>query len=341
MVLGPLLFFALLTVVHTWPLASDPAHLGRDNADTQLNAWIVSWIAHQLPREPTHLFDANIFFPERRALAFSEPLIPPGVCAIAPRALGASAMLTYNLLLMAGFFLTALAGYALGRRLTGDRLAGLLAGSLVSFGPHTLTRLAHLQAHWLVTLPLALLALDAVVRKRTWRPALALGGCMALLAMTSGYGLALGVAAVGAGWLARADEWWPHWRRLLPRLSAAALLSVLLALPVLLPYWHVVEEQGISRDTSEAASLAALPPPSWPRPRGSTCPCGATTSIGPRAGPTSRVWPRSPSPRWPSPAAAGETRAPACSWASLSRGACSRSVRPHLSMRHSGSSSRR
>ncbi len=259
MALGPLLFFILLTVIHTWPLASDPAHLGRDDADTRLNAWIVSWVAHQLPREPTRLFDANIFFPERRALAFSEPLIPPGVAAIVPRALGASAVLTYNLLLMAGFVLTGLAGYALGRGLTGDGLAGLLSGSLVAFGPHTLTRLSHLQAHWLVTLPLALLALDASMRRRTWGPALALGVCVALLAMTSGYGLALGVAATVAAFLARLDEWWRHWRRLTPRLAAGALLSVLLAIPVLLPYWHVVEEQGVSRDAAEAASLAALP----------------------------------------------------------------------------------
>ena len=83
--LGVVAFFAVLTVAQTWPLASDPAHLVRDNADVELNAWIVSWIAHQLPRDPAHLFDANIFYPDRRVLAFSEPLLPPGVLAIAPR----------------------------------------------------------------------------------------------------------------------------------------------------------------------------------------------------------------------------------------------------------------
>jgi hypothetical protein len=82
---------------------------------------------------------------------------------------------------------------------------------------------------------------------------------VALLAMTSGYGLAMGVAAVGAGFAARVDEWWRHWRRLAPRLVAGALLSILLAVPVLLPYWTVVEEHGVRRDAAEAASLAALP----------------------------------------------------------------------------------
>ena len=34
-----------------------------DNGDAQLNEWILAWVAHQLPRAPAHLFDANIFYP--------------------------------------------------------------------------------------------------------------------------------------------------------------------------------------------------------------------------------------------------------------------------------------
>src|SRR5205823_1585547 len=68
-------FFAALTIIQTWPLASDPAHLSRnDNADTVLNEWTIAWVVHQLPRDPLHLFDANIFYPERRTLAYSESM---------------------------------------------------------------------------------------------------------------------------------------------------------------------------------------------------------------------------------------------------------------------------
>ncbi len=53
--------FVLLAVVHTWPLASSPAHLSRnDNGDAVLNTWAIAWVAHELPCHPTHLFDANI-----------------------------------------------------------------------------------------------------------------------------------------------------------------------------------------------------------------------------------------------------------------------------------------
>jgi hypothetical protein len=70
-------------VLHTWPLASDLGGLSRhDNADTTLTTWIVSWVAHALPRDPVHVFDAPIFHPEKRTLAYSEPLLVPGAMAI-------------------------------------------------------------------------------------------------------------------------------------------------------------------------------------------------------------------------------------------------------------------
>jgi hypothetical protein len=257
--IGLALLFVVLSVAHTWPLASRPGQLVYDNADVELNAWIVSWVAHQLPRDPAHLFDANTFYPDRRVLAFSEPLLPAGAAAVLPRAFGASAVLTHNLLLLAGFALTGLAGYALGLGLTGDRWAGLLAGSLAAFGPHTLPRIAHLQAQWLVTLPLSLLALDAVLRRRTWASAVGLAACVALVGLTSGYGLTIALAALGAGFLARADEWWRDLRRLVPLLAGAALLCALFASPVLVTYSRVMGDHPLGRGTQERAAASALP----------------------------------------------------------------------------------
>jgi hypothetical protein len=253
------LLAALAAVAHTWPLAARATCALPDNADAQLNAWAVSWIARQLPRDPVHLFDANTFFPERRSLAFSEPLLPAGLGAIALRGLGASPVLTHNLLLLAGLVLTALAGYATGARLSGSRAGGLLAGTILAFGPHTLPRLAHLQAQWLFPLALCLLALDATLRRRTWAAAAAMAGAVALLAVTSGYGLVLALAALAAALVGRADEAVAGGLPLLRRLAAAGALSAAIAAPVLLPYWLVSRETGLERGLQDVAPLAAVP----------------------------------------------------------------------------------
>ena len=81
-----------------WP--ARPAHLSRlDNDDTAFNTWVVAWVAHQLPRDPMHLFDAPIFYPGRDTLAFSEHMVRAGA-ASARRCSGpaSSPVLVYNLL---------------------------------------------------------------------------------------------------------------------------------------------------------------------------------------------------------------------------------------------------
>jgi hypothetical protein len=254
--------FLLLAVIHTWPLALDPAHLSRnDNADAQLNAWIVCWIDHQLPRDPLHLFDANAFYPERRALAFSEPLLVPALVGAPLRLMGASPVLTFNVVLILGFVGTGLAGFALGRSLGGNSWAGALCGSLLAFNAHSLSRLPHLQAHYACWLPLALLALDRLVLRRRIADAAALGLAVALLVWTSGYWAVLTIVALAVALVARVNEWW-RWSAasaLAPRLLLAAGLSVALTAPAIVAYWRVHREQGLTRSPAESAAYAATP----------------------------------------------------------------------------------
>ena len=73
-------------------------------------------------------------------------------------------MLVYNLVLIAGFALTAFATCLLVQRWTGSWIAGLVAGSAFAFNTHTLTRLAHVQGIHIYALPLALLAGDRLLR---------------------------------------------------------------------------------------------------------------------------------------------------------------------------------
>jgi hypothetical protein len=160
-----LALFIALALVHTWPLASDLAHLTRhDNRDAMLNEWIVAWVAHQLPRAPLHLFDANIFYPERYTLAYSEPMIVQGIMAMPLLWAGASIVLAYNVVLVAGFALSAWTMTLVVRRWTGDWTAGLVAGSIFAFNAHSLSRIPHLQAQHLEFLPLALYAFDRCAR---------------------------------------------------------------------------------------------------------------------------------------------------------------------------------
>lgn len=238
----------LLAIAHTWPLALDPGrHSRNDNADAELNEWILAWVAHQLPRDPFHLFEANIFYPAHDSLAFSEPLIVPALMGAPMAWAGASPVLVHNIILILGLALTAFAGCLLIEAWTGSTMAGLVAGSMLAFNTHTLTRIAHIQALHLYGLPLALLAADRVIRGGRYRAALALALWVAVLAYTSGYLAVFAAFMLAIAFVTRVPEWWPRARSVLADLVVAGVVAGLAILPVYLPYRRVAREQQMVR----------------------------------------------------------------------------------------------
>jgi hypothetical protein len=252
-----LALFALLAVVHTWPLVSAPARLSRnDNADAILNEWIVGWISHQAVRHPTRIFDANIFYPDQDTLTYSEPLLVPAALAAPLSWSGASPVLVYNLLVLTGLTLTGWAGYLLLSRWTEDTAAGVIGGVLIAFNAHTLTRLPQLQALHVEFVPLALLAFDVILSdtRSRLRWAVWLGLCVALQALTSYYTLVFTATALFAGWIVRVEDW-RGWQR--ARTVRHGLVAALVALAIIVPALAPYRRLGEVRPLAEVALYSA------------------------------------------------------------------------------------
>ena len=256
--LAALAAFVLLAVIHTWPLASNPAHLSRnDNGDTLLNTWAIAWVAHQLPRAPHRLFDANIFFPERLTLGYSEAMIVQGVLAMPILAAGGSPVLAYNLVLLAGFALTGWAFCLLVRRWTGSWAAGYVGGSLAAFNSHVLTHLPHLQTQHVEFVALMLFALDRLVVSRRFRDAVWLGVSFALQGLTSVYLLVFMTWMLLLAVLGRAREWLRREpARMLGLLVAASATATFLMAPYLVAYYALHRLTGLERTVNEARRYA-------------------------------------------------------------------------------------
>jgi len=248
-----------LAALHTWPLASDPGRLSRvDNADTQLNAWILAWVPHQAVRDPFRLFDANIFHPEPRALAFSEHMVVQGLMGAPLTWAGASPILVYNVLLLAGFALSAWAMFLLVRRWTGSTAAAAVAASLFAFNPALMSRMPHMQALHVEFLPLLLWALDRVIVSGRRRDAVWLGTAAALQGLTSNYLLVFVILAMGVALLARAPEWLRDApRRTVSALAISAAVMAVLVTPFLVPYYLAQRDQGLTRSIGEIAQFSA------------------------------------------------------------------------------------
>ena len=252
--LAALIFFAAMAVLHSWPLASDPAHLARlDNHDAELNTWIVAWVAHILPRDPLRLFEAPILYPEHHTLAFSEHMFVPSVIGAPLLWMGASPVLVYNLLIIAGLALSGWAMYLLMVRWTGSAAAGVIAGLLYAFNAHVLTRFVHLQAQHVEFFPLMLFALDRVLDRSASpaairrRDAVLLAAAFVLQSLCSNYLLVFSTYAL---LIAVVVRWNELNKASLRSLIAAGAISLLALFPFLWPYYQVDQAHGLARDVN-------------------------------------------------------------------------------------------
>lgn len=248
-------WFAALTAAVTWPQVRHLSDGVSDIGDPLLNTWALAWVAHQLPYAPAHVFDANIFHPERGTLAYSETLLAPAILGAPLQWLGAGPVFVYNVLLFLGTTASGLGMALVVHRLTGRRSAGLVAGVAFVCLPFRADHDSHFQLLQTQWMPMALWFLHRAVERGTARDGLGLGLAVGLQVLTSVYNavfLACFLTAVGLVLLWRAGLGWARLRAL----GAAAILAGALAAPVALAHLDARAVVG-ERHWEEAAMNSA------------------------------------------------------------------------------------
>ena len=252
-----LLFFLGAALFATWPLA---AHLGEalpsDLGDPLLVAWIIGWDAERARHLFQGLWDAPIFFPYLRTLAFSEHLLGIAV-PVAPLVwLTGNPIVAHNVAFIGSFVLAAFGMYWLVTELTGRRDAGLLAGLIFAFAPARIAQISHVQILMSGWMPLALLMLHRFLRSQSRAALAGFVVFFVVQAYSNGYYLYfLGLASaivVGAALAGRSVS-----VRHLVRLSIAALVIVLALLPMALVYVDVRQIYGLHRTIDDVRLFGA------------------------------------------------------------------------------------
>lgn len=172
--LGVGALFATLTLLATWPQILHMAEGVRDGGDPLFNSWVLAWNAHTFKQgEFFDLFDANIFYPHRRTLAYSEHLFPQSLLAAPVLWASSNPILAHNIIFLLSFFTSGLGMYALAFRLTRATAPSILAGVVFAFCPTMFDHLSHVQVLAAGGIPLSFLFLDRFLNQRRW-PDLAL-----------------------------------------------------------------------------------------------------------------------------------------------------------------------
>jgi hypothetical protein len=257
--LAAIAVFAVLVVVMTWPQVLHLSSHATPHQDIYFNMWRLAWFAHALATSPARLFDANIFYPEPRALALSDAMIVEGMAGAPLLWAGLSPVLVHNILLLGAIALSGAAMYALVGYLTGSRGAGLLAGIVFAFAPYRVEHIMHMELQWTMWMPLAFLALHRTLDTGRLTYGLATGACIALQMLSSiyyGIFLATLIALATLLWLPR-DRQVPLMRAVTP-LAAGAILAAAISAAYAVPYLRAHATVG-DRPIEDVASFSATP----------------------------------------------------------------------------------
>ncbi|MGQ9554460.1 MAG: hypothetical protein ACUVWR_10135 [Anaerolineae bacterium] len=256
--LSLLIAAVILTLLLSWPVwRYAGSTVAGDIGDPLLNTWILAWDAHALLRG-TNVWDANMYYPLRGVLAYTEHLLGPAVLSL-PLQLISEPLPAYNLTLLASFPLAFLAAYLLALHLWRRHWAALVAGAAFAFGPYRFALLSHLQLLEGQWLPFAILMLDRYMRlPGRWR--LVAAFVFLLLQVSVGWYMAVFSMVAVAAWVAisLATGRWQLRRRHGP----LALLAICLGTALLIlamPYTKALPALQQQRQLTEATSFSFRP----------------------------------------------------------------------------------
>ncbi len=233
-------------------------HSVPDLGDPLFSMWRIGWVYLQVLGDPRGLFDANIFHPEPLTLTYSDSMLLTSLEAVPLLAAGVPRAVTYNVLMLSGFFCSAIATYLLVARITGSARAAFIAGLLYGFHPFRFEHYSHLElqmTHWM---PLALLGLHRFLDTQRLRDALLFGVCLvAQLYSSMYYGVFFPfyVAAV-LGTILVVQR--PPLKRLAGPLVIAGVLALVMAYPLSRPYNAAQGVKG-DRPLNEVQAYSAQP----------------------------------------------------------------------------------
>jgi hypothetical protein len=163
----------MLAVITSWPLILHmPSRIAPDLGDPVRTAWEVAWVGHAIVHQPLHLFDANVFYPHKLSLAFSDSLLGYGPAGLFGSGTVA-ALVRYNLLFLFAWTLPFLGAYLLARELGLGRFGAAAAGAAFAYAPYRVTEAGHLHVISSGGIPLALFLLLRGYRRGSRRLVLA------------------------------------------------------------------------------------------------------------------------------------------------------------------------
>ena len=252
--------FCLFTALLTWPYVTRLRDAVVDKGDPYLMAWIMWWDYHATFTNPLHLFDANIFYPLKYSLAFSEHSYGLALLFFPLYFLGLKPLTVQTIALFFGFAVSGYGAFRLGRTLTGSTAIGWVSGIIFAFVPYRFNMMSQVVYVFSPWMPLVFEALVLFARERSRKRAIWLGCAFFMNGLTTitWFTFTLVPFVLFAGILLTRYRLWRE-RDFWLRAGVALGAAVVALLPFLVPYVLASRLYGFKRTIEEIKANSALP----------------------------------------------------------------------------------
>ncbi len=261
---GIFALFLTLAARWTYPLISHLADGTTGPGDPLLTAWRLVWPAQWLRDRSAPFWDTNVLYPAKSAFARDELTLGGSLIAGPIYLLTGSPLVAYNLTVLLTLALSGFTMYVLVWFLWHNRVAGVIAGSIIAFAPWHIAQLDHAGLLAVQYFPLVLLFLYRTLRFARTRDAALFALCTVLQAISAGYyayWTAL-LVLLFTGYVI-ATQWGrfplPLRAAGIGKAAGGLLIAAVALLPIAAPFQRVAARESFARTMQEVEYWSARP----------------------------------------------------------------------------------
>lgn len=163
-IIGLVIIGCLLTAWFLWPLIENFSTGLTSYSDGQLIGWIIDWVSRAV-LSGENVYHAPFLWPYQNTLAYAQLFISTGLINIPLKLLNFSIVEQLNFHFLTGTLIMFMGMSWLAKKITGDWLAGIFAGSIFAFSIFHLSFVVHLHAYLLGGLPIIALGLWELIEE--------------------------------------------------------------------------------------------------------------------------------------------------------------------------------
>ena len=248
--------YVLLAVASFYPQSLEPTTTIAYIGDSLEAVWIIAWNVHQLFSDPARIFDANILYPAKSALTYTDHRLGTSLLVAPVIWITSNPVLAYNISVLLGVLLAAMGGQRLGLALGLGPCGAWAAGALYGFHTYQINEAPRIHILYHGFIAFALEQLLKFLRTGGRRHAYQLAAIMLAQGLCSSYHVLYGALLLSALMIAVAILRIRLALARVPTLAAAGVAAVLLFSPILLPYLRSADVHRFQHELPKGVDLS-------------------------------------------------------------------------------------